>query len=150
MTIATGKLRRRLFVLTAVAGILALQVVLTPTASGRQVYRAERAAITVSLTEEGRYLRNIRVEARGRCTDGRRTTISFAIVGSGRLEVAPNGRFGKSRGNAHELRTFKGRVEDDAIRGYFRRFSDGPAAKGFEPRCGTGGPYSRRIYFVAR
>ncbi|HSK50655.1 MAG TPA: hypothetical protein VK889_09215 [Solirubrobacterales bacterium] len=150
MITGPGKLPRYLFVLTAAAAILVPQVVSTTAASGRQVYRAERPAITVSLTKEGRYLRNIRVEARGECTNGDRKRISFAIIGSGRLEIAGNGRFNTSRRNAHELRTLKGRVEGDLIRGYFRRFYDGSAANGFEPRCGTGGPYSRRIYFVAR
>ena len=118
-------------------------------ASARQTYRAERAAISVSLSREGRYLRNVRIEAAGRCTDGRKTTISFAVIGAGTIPIASNGHFNTSRRNAHELRVLKGRVEGGVIRGFFRRFQDGAARNGFEPRCGTGNPYSRPIFFVA-
>jgi hypothetical protein len=114
----------------------------------RIFFRAERPAISVTMTKEGRYLRNVRVEADGRCTDGRRVGLGFGVIGSGRIELTRGGRFNMSRRNAHELLVFKGRVKDHQVRGYYRRFSDSSNLKK-ELRCGTGEPNSRRIYFVA-
>jgi hypothetical protein len=118
--------------------------------SGAQVYRAERAAISVTLKKEGRYLSRVRIEALFRCTDGRRARGGFAITGGRGIRITSGGRFNMSRGNAHELRVLKGRVEDDAIRGYFRAFQDSSPERGFEPRCGTGVPNSQPIHFTAR
>jgi hypothetical protein len=138
------------FLAAAVAMASGSQLGAAAGAAEKGLYRAERSAISVSLVRQGRYLKHIRVEALGRCTDGRRTTISYVVTGSGAIETAGNGRFNKTRRNAHEHRVFKGRVEGDVIRGAFRRFYDGSADDGFEPRCGTGTPTSRLIYFVAR
>lgn len=146
----SAALRIRTFLSIVGAAIAALQLASTETASGGQRYRTERPAITIALSKEGRYLKRVRVEAAGRCSNGRKTTVSFAIIGAGAIEISRNGRFNVSRRNAHELRVLKGRVEGDVIRGYFRRFYDGNAENGFEPRCGTGSPTSRPINFVAR
>ena len=121
-----------------------------PAGEQKRHFHAERPAISVSLIREGRYLKSIRVEARARCTDGRRGRVFYGVTGSGAIELTKNSRFNKTRMNAHEHRVFKGRVDGDVIRGAFRGFSDGPAENGFEPRCGTGTPTGRLIYFVAR
>lgn len=118
--------------------------------SGADVYRAERAAISIMLRREGRYLKRVRVEALFRCTDGRTPTAGFAILGGRGIPITPGGRFNMSRHNAHELTVLKGRVEDGVIRGYFRAFQDGSPERGFEPRCGTVVPNSQPIHFTAR
>jgi hypothetical protein len=133
----------------AAAVILVRPTASATTHSGMQIYRAERAAITVTLKRHGRYLSRVRVAALGRCTDGRRTTISFAIIGGPGIRITRGGRFNLTRYNAHELRVLKGRAEDDAIRGYFRAFYDSGAETGFE-RCGTAVPNGRPIHFTAR
>lgn len=120
------------------------------THSGTQVYRAERAAISITLGREGRYLVRVNVTALARCTNGQRTTIKFIMAGGPRIRITGGGRFNMSRFNAHESRVLKGRVEGDVIRGYFRAFYDGPPEGRFKPRCGTAVPNSRPIHFTAR
>lgn len=121
-----------------------------PAGEQKRHFRAERPAISVSLIREGRYLKYIRVEARTRCSDGSRGRNLYRIMGSGTIDLTKNGRFNRTRMNAHEHRVFKGRLDGDVIRGVYRSFSDGPAEDGFKPRCGTGTPNSRPIFFVAR
>lgn len=132
------------------AAILVRHADATGTGSGTHVYRAERAAISVILRREGRYLKGVRIEALFRCTDGRTATAGFAILGGTGVPITLGGRFNMSRHNAHELRVLKGRVEGDVIRGYFRAFQDGSPERGFEPRCGTVVPNSKPIHFTAR
>ena len=137
-------------VIVGFAMILVRQAVAARAGSGAHVYRAERAAISVTLRKEGRYLKRVRIEALVRCTDGRTATTGFAITGGTGIRITCGGRFNMSRYNAHELRVLKGRVEDDVIRGYFRAFHDSSSERGFEPRCGTVVPNSQPIHFTAR